>query len=189
MSRSTCKWVTRVVPAIVGALASLGLAACSSPTATGVIHLSPTTTTTLAPTTTTTPQQAVIAGWMAGIAADEHASLTMNPNDPTLAGTTVDPALSQIRALLTVEKGTGVTFRGHEDPGHPVVVSYSPTRAVVHSCEPAPGLIAYGANGKPLPTILGQAANVDVTDVMVSNPDGTWMFQSDQSKVVPSCPA
>ncbi len=168
---------------------ALGLAACSSPTATGVIHLPPETTTTLAPTTTTTPQQAVIAGWMAAITAYDNASLTMNPNDPALAGTMVDPYLGQTRALLTVEKGTGATVRGHEDPGHPVVVSYSPTRGVVHTCEPAPGLIVYGANGKPLPTILGQPTNDDVTDVMVPNPAGTWMLQSTQDKVVPSCPA
>ncbi len=173
-----------------GAMAALalGLAACSSPTATGVIHLPPRTTTTLAPTTTTTPQQAVITGYVAAETAFGNASLAMNASDPALVATSVDPALSQNRALLTVEKGTGVTVRGHQDLGQPVVVAYSATRAVVHSCEPGPGLIAYGQDGKPLTTSLGQAANVDVTAVMVPGPTGTWMLQSGQDKVVPLCP-
>jgi len=175
-------------PAGLMAGLAVALAACGSPSAAGVTHLPPETTTTLAPTTTTTPQQAVIAGYVAAATAFENASLSMNPGDPALAETSVDPALSQNRALLIVERGTGVTVRGYENLGHPVVVSYSATRAVVHSCEPAPGLISYGADGKPLPTILGQATSDDVTAVMVPGPSGTWMFQSGQQKVVPSCP-
>lgn len=169
---------------------ALGLAACGSPTASApTTQTTPVTTSPPSSTTsTTTPQQAVIAGWVAAQNAFEQASLAVNPADPDLAATMVNPELQQVRAVLEVEQYKHDTARGHQDLGHPAVVSYSPTRAVVHSCMPGPGIIVYQPNGQPEPTPLGQASNDDVTDVMVPGPAGTWLDQSTTVNNVPACP-
>jgi len=103
------------------ASAALGLAACGSPTASAPTT-QPTPVTTSPPSSTTsatTPQQAVIAGWVAAENALTQASLAVNPDDPALQATMVDPQLSHIRALLTVEQGKHDTARGTVGLGHP----------------------------------------------------------------------
>lgn len=168
---------------------ALGLAACGSPNASA--PTTQTTPVTTAPpqstTSTTTPQQAVIAGWVAAENAATQASLAVNPDDPALQATMVDPQLSHIRALLTVEKYKHDTARGTVGLGHPVVVSYSPTQAVVHSCVDD-NLIVYLSNGQPEPTSLGQHTYNDETVTMVPGSAGTWMAQSGSVKNESSCP-
>jgi hypothetical protein len=142
-----------------------------------------------ATTTTTTPDQAVIAGWIAAENALAHASRTLNPNDPALAATFApDPSLMHTQLLIAAEKAAGDTVRGRENLGHPVVVSYSPTKAIVHSCV-IDDSVLYETNGQPVPGLAGTKGPVEEVSVMIPGPNGNWLMSSLTGKIVASCPA
>lgn len=199
-------WVARplgsVVPTAIGAVLIVAMvaAACGTikPAATTTTAEPPSTSPSLTSTTTTLAgnlglfvptRQTAIAGFLAALKVIDAADRSVDPNYPALAQTEVKPALTQSQDFLTALRLNHDTVRGpSESLGHPVIVSYSPTRAVVQTCSPAGGAITYGANGKPLPGVLGSAPAAVLTGVMVPG-EQNWMLQDFAVKVVASCPA
>lgn len=179
-------------------LVMLAAAACgtiSRPPATTTSSLRPTPTTadTLPPglaalnPTPATERTAAIAGFVASQRAFDAAARAVNPNDPVLAATMVDPVLRVTRDFLITLAVNHDTVRGPAtNLGHPVVVSYSPSRVVVRTCSPKPKFLTYLPNGQPVPGILGEDTNDVLTGVMVPGPQH-WMLQSAADQVVSSC--
>jgi hypothetical protein len=134
-------------------------------------------------------RQTAIAGFVAALKAQDAADRAVNPNYPGLAATEVNPELTQSQDVIVALRLNHDTVRGPEESlGHPAILSYSPTRAVVQTCSPAGGAITYGANGRPLPGVLGTAPAAVLTGVMVPGAEN-WMLQDFAVKVVASCSA
>jgi hypothetical protein len=134
-------------------------------------------------------RQAAIAGFVAALKAEDAAFRAENTNPPGLAQTEVPPELTRVRDIIIALRLNHDTTHGPPASlGHPVILSYSPTRAIVQTCSPPGGAIAYGANGRPLPGVLGTAPAAVLTGVMVPGTQN-WMLQDLAAKVVASCPA
>jgi hypothetical protein len=138
---------------IVAALATTLVAACSSGKAAAP---SP------RPDPSLTPSVAaqVLAAWRAEHLAYAEALRALNPNDPALAQTAINPALQRAVAFIATAKAQGIVVRGTQDLGTPTVLELSPTTtpdtAIVRSCIHDALVLINGKTGKPVPGAAGQ---------------------------------
>lgn len=141
---------------IVTVLATMLIAACSSGKAAST---SPTQSPDPSPSVSVEAQ--VLAAWRAEHLAYADALRSLNPTDPALAQTAINPALQRAVAYIAVAKAQGIVVRGSEDLGAPRVVSLTPTadptEAVVESCVRGGLILINGKTGKPVPGLSGQA--------------------------------
>ncbi len=140
---------------IVTVLATMLVAACSSGKAAAPGH-SPSPSPSLGPAV----QAQVLAAWRAEHLAYADALRALNPNDPMLAQTAINPALQRAVAFIATAKAQGIVARGLQDLGSPVVVELSPTTspdtAIVRSCLHDGLVLINGKTGKPVPGTAGQ---------------------------------
>ena len=108
----------------------------------------------------------IITAWLASQRAFETAALTADPNEPSLAATTIDPQLSWTRALLDEMHASGQLARGRVEPGSPEVLAFQGTQAVVQSCDYDTEIAVWAASGRPVPGLPGQVDYELVTSTM-----------------------
>lgn len=183
-------------PAVLGmvvAAAACGTITRPPSTTTTSVRPTPTTADTLPPDlaalnpTPANNRKAAIAGFLAALRANGAADRALNPNDPALAATMVNPVLTRARDFVITLQINHDTVEGPPTNfGHPVVVSYAPTRVVVRTCSPPPGAIDVLPDGQPVPGVLGEQTADVLTGVMVQGPQN-WMLQSSTDQVVSSC--
>ena len=140
----------------VTVLATMLFAACSSGKA-----AAPNPTPSPDPSPSVNVEAQVLSAWRAGHEAYAAALRAVNPNDPALAQSTINPALQRAVAYIAVVKAQGIVVRGSQDLGTPKVVSLTPatdpTKAVVESCVRGGLILINGKTGKPVPGLSGQA--------------------------------
>lgn len=148
--------VSGVQKLIVTSLAATLLAACSSGKA---------ATPPASPSPSVTPGSSVasevLTAWRTGHEAYANALRALNPNDPALAASTINPALQRAVAYIAVAKAQGIVVRGSQDLGSPEVTSLTPaaapTEATVESCVHDGLVLLNGKTGEPVPGLSGQA--------------------------------
>jgi hypothetical protein len=98
----------------------------------------------------------IVSAWLAAQRAFESAALTSDPNEPSLAATTVSPQLEWTRSLLEQMRTTGQIARGIVQYGKPAVVEFEANRAIVQSCEHDAEITVWATSGQPAPGLPGQ---------------------------------
>lgn len=140
---------------IVTIIATTVLAACTSEKA-----AAPSTSPSASASSATEIKAEVIAAWRAEHEAYADALRALNPNDPALAQSAINPALQRAKAYIAVAKAQGIVVRGSQDLGTPKVVSLTPasdpTQAVVESCVRDGLILINGKTDKPVPGLSGQ---------------------------------
>ncbi len=117
--------------------------------------------------------------------AFEIAALTADPNEPSLAATTVSPQLDWSRALLEGMQANGQVARGPVTIGHPSVSSLENDRATVHDCEHDAEIVVSAASGQPAPGVPGQVDFESISSTMQRTVTG-WKLMT-QSVGVGRC--
>lgn len=139
----------------VAIFATMLVAACSSGKA-----AAPSPSPTPDPSPSVSVEAQVLAAWQTEHEAYAKALRDLNPKDPALAQSAVNPALQRAVAYIAVAKAQGIVVRGSQDLGTPVVVSLTPTsapdKAVVRACIHDALVLINGKTGKPVPGMAGQ---------------------------------
>jgi ABC-type transport system substrate-binding protein len=166
---------------IVTVLAATLLAACSSGKA-----AAPEPTNSPSPSATVSVEDQVLAAWRAEHLAYADALKALNPNDPTLAQTAINPALQRAVAFIAAAKAQGIVIRGSQDLGAPTVVSLNPTTApdtaVVRACIHDGLVLINGKTGKPVPGTAGQVTfAMELTTLKLVEGVG-WMVSDNDIK-------
>jgi hypothetical protein len=103
----------------------------------------------------------VLSAWRTGHEAYAGALHALNPHDPALAQSTINPALQRAMAYIAVAKAQGIVVRGSQNLGSPKVISLTPTTdpttAIVESCVRDGLILLNGRTGKPVPGLAGEA--------------------------------
>ncbi len=131
----------------------------------------------------------VLAAWHTEHEAYAQALLALNPNDPALAQSAINPVLQQAMAYIAVAKAQGIVVRGSQDLGTPKVISLTPTsdptKAVVESCVRGGLILINSKTGKPVPGLSGQVTwNFEHTTLTLVEGVG-WMVADNVVKQSP----
>ena len=175
--------------------ASLGLAACGSPTAsppsttsTPQATTSTSATAPTSPTATTAPSAevaAVLGAYRAGWAAYLHAGATANPADPELQATMVNPLLHQVIGNLVTDNMEGIIGKG-SIALHPHVKSIDGSAATVLDCAFSSSFQIYKKTGKQVPPATKPEHDAVKATLILDG--STWKVKSQQI-TEGSCPA
>ena len=168
---------------LLACLASVTVAACSSPAESSGLKL-PTSSTT---DPTAVVQAAVLAAWKAAETAFYDAE--ENPQGlflPALDATMVDPELELVKTNLAGQEAEGFIGHGSWSLGSPRVVSLGPTendptKATVVSCIDDTQIVVNEHTGQPASGLGGTPDWAGATSTMVLS-QGSWKL-SQQSSV------
>ncbi len=140
---------------IVTVLATMLIAACSSGKA-----AAPSPSPSLDPSPSVSVEAQVLAAWHSEHVAYADALRALNPNDPALAQSAINPVLQHARAYIAVAKAQGIVVRGSQDLGTPKIISLTPiaapAKAIVESCVRDGLILINGKTGKPVPGLSGE---------------------------------
>ena len=117
----------------------------------------------------------MLSAWGAAQQAIADAELHGDANWPALYQTMVNPELAHVQAVIRIAQQQGYTARGSFRIIHSDVTSYTPTRATVQGCA-FDGVVAYQANGQPVPGNAGKATYGVEQGVMIPAGSG-WALQ------------
>ena len=168
---------------LLACLASVTVAACSSPAESSGLKL-PTSSTT---DPTAVVQAAVLAAWKAAETAFYQAEASSTGLfSPSLDATMVDPELQLVKSNLAGDEADGFVGQGPWNLGQPRVVSLSPsennpTTATVVSCIHDTQILINEHTGQPASGVAGIAEWAGETSTMVLI-NGSWKL-SQQSGV------
>jgi hypothetical protein len=124
----------------------------------------------------------ILSAWSAAEEAFETAALTADPDEPSLAATSVSPQLDLNRLLLEQMATAGELAQGSADNGHPHVVAIVGNVATVRSCVDDREIAVYAATGQPVPGLLGEKDFELCTSTMRQGANG-WKLSSQTAGV------
>ena len=141
-----------------------------------------------APRSTTTaaldPTQKVLQAYAEAVEAIADAEVHDDANWPALAQRMVDPELEHVRAYIATEQSLGYHERGTSRIVRSEVSSSTPSQSVVRACV-FDDVIAYQANGQPVPGNAGQATYGIERAVLI--PSGSaWVLQDGTAAQYPT---
>jgi hypothetical protein len=124
----------------------------------------------------------ILSAWWAAQEAFDTAALTADPDQPSLAATTVSPQLDLNRLFLEQMAAAGELGQGSVDNGHPRVVAIDGDVATVRSCVDDSEIAVIAATGQPVPGILGEKDFALFTSTMQQGTNG-WKLSSQTAGV------
>jgi hypothetical protein len=124
----------------------------------------------------------ILSAWWAAQEAFDTAALTADPDQPSLAATTVSPQLDLNRLFLEQMAAAGELGQGSVDNGHPHVVAIDGDVATVRSCVDDSEIAVIAATGQPVPGILGEKDFALFTSTMQRGANG-WKLSSQTAGV------
>ena len=135
-------------------------------------------------TTALDPTQKVLQAYAQAVKAIADAEVHDDANWPALAQTMVDPELEHVRAYITTEQGLDYHERGTSRIVRSEVSSSTPSQSVVRACV-FDEVIAYQANGQPVPGNAGRATFGIERAVLI--PSGSaWVLQDGTATQYPT---
>jgi hypothetical protein len=129
----------------------------------------------------------VVSAWMSAEEAFGTAALSGNPDEPSLAATTVASQLDWSRALLVRMRADGQVARGPVIYGHPRVTMLRNDLATVESCADDAEIVVSATSGQAVPGIPGQV-DFELFSSTMHRTGGVWELET-QSVGVGQCHA
>lgn len=159
--------------------ASVLLVSCSSAPSSG--------TSSRNPRSLNDTDAAVIAGWKAAFNAYDAAARTANWQSPRLAGTFLEPLLSDVQGTLRGMQAHAEVAVGTDQIAWVKVVSVSSSKASILACVQGDELVVERSNNRPVSGPLGEAGPESARAMLVKTLAG-WEV-SEQTVTEGPCPA
>jgi hypothetical protein len=128
-------------------------------------------------TAAASPQELVLRGYASAVQAITDAELHNDPNWPGLFETMINPELGHVQGFITTEKQLGYHSSGTARIIRSELTSFSPTKSEVQACLYG-AVIAYQANGQPVPGNAGQPTYDAVRAVLIPAGRTSWVVQN-----------